>query len=228
MSKRRVIILGCGGFIGSHLIDRLVADGGYEIFGFDTSSAKIQQHLDHPQFHLHETYVDASNVEQLISPLLDDCHVVISLAAVCNPAEYVANPVMTISSNFIDAYRLIDLCAARRTWIVHTSTCEVYGRTIASYLDNNQYTDPALYEQIEDVTPLVMGPITNQRWSYAAAKALLARYIYAHHSEHDMPFTIVRPYNWFGPRMDRLLRWRRVKWWASLARPGAASPPSRI
>ena len=47
-----------------------------------------------------------------------------------------------------------------------------------------------------------MGPTVNQRWTYAAAKALFERYIYANHTENGLPFTIVRPYNWFGPRMD--------------------------
>ena len=47
-----------------------------------------------------------------------------------------------------------------------------------------------------------MGPVRNQRWSYAAAKQLMERYIYAQHYEHGLPFTIIRPLNFFGPRMD--------------------------
>jgi UDP-apiose/xylose synthase len=47
-----------------------------------------------------------------------------------------------------------------------------------------------------------MGPIQNQRWSYACAKQLLERFIFANHHERGLPFTIVRPLNFFGPRMD--------------------------
>jgi UDP-apiose/xylose synthase len=203
MAKKRLIVLGCGGFVGSHLTDRLLADGGYEIFGFDMTSKKCAHHLGNPDFHFRETYVDGTNTDRELGHLIGDVDAIFSLAAVCNPAQYVSNPLHTIESNFIHAYKLVDLCAKAGTWLIHTSTCEIYGRTIASYLPNNDYNcDPALYEQIEDVTPLVMGPIVNQRWSYAASKALFERYIYANHTERGLPFTIIRPYNWFGPRMD--------------------------
>ena len=50
----------------------------------------------------------------------------------------------------------------------------------------------------------MLGPTINHRWSYATAKQLLERYVLAHHRENGLPFTIFRPYNWFGPRMDFL------------------------
>jgi UDP-apiose/xylose synthase len=202
MAKRRLIILGCGGFVGSHLTDRLLASGEFEIFGYDITSKKCSQHLDNPDFHFREGYVDSSNTEEILGDKIADVEAIFSLAAVCNPAEYIKNPVFTIESNFIHAYKLVDLCTKAGTWLIHTSTCEVYGRTIASYIPGDEYTDANLYEQREDETPLVMGPIVNQRWTYAAAKALFERYIYANHTENGLPFTIVRPYNWFGPRMD--------------------------
>ncbi|MGH6636298.1 MAG: NAD-dependent epimerase/dehydratase family protein [Gammaproteobacteria bacterium] len=202
MAKKRLIVLGGGGFVGSHLMDRLLSDGGYEIFGFDVTSKKCAQHLGNPNLHFRETYIDATTAEAELGHIVDKVDAVVSLAAVCNPSQYVSNPLYTINSNFIHAYKLVDLCAEAGTWLIHTSTCEVYGRTVASYLRDNDYSDPCLYEQIEDETPLVMGPIANQRWSYATAKALLERYIYANHTERGLPFTIIRPYNWFGPRMD--------------------------
>ena len=79
---------------------------------------------------------------------------VFSLAAICTLADYVANPVRTIRSNFIDAHKLVDLCAKHRKWLIHTSTCEVYGRTIANYVPGKDYTNPDLYEQRENQTPL--------------------------------------------------------------------------
>lgn len=202
MAKKRLIILGCGGFVGSHLTDRLLAEGGYEIYGFDLTDKKCAQHRGDPSFRFRETYIDGTNTEVELGHLVGDADAVVSLAAVCNPAQYVSNPLFTIKSNFIHAYKLVDLCAEAGTWLIHTSTCEVYRRTVASYLPDNDYGEPSLYEQIEDETPFVMGPIAKQRWSYATAKALLERYIYANHTERGLPFTIIRPYNWFGPRMD--------------------------
>jgi UDP-apiose/xylose synthase len=199
---KKVILLGCGGFVGSHLTERLLARGDYHIEGWDISTAKIQQHLGNPRLKVHQTYVDHDTTAPELEPHIGEADAVISLAAVCNPSQYVSNPVLTIHSNFIHAYKLVELCSKHRKWLVHTSTCEVYGRTIASYLPGGKYTDPHLYEQIEDETPLVMGPTINNRWSYAAAKALFERYILAHQQEHGLPYTIIRPYNWFGPKMD--------------------------
>jgi UDP-apiose/xylose synthase len=200
--KKKVILLGCGGFVGSHLTDRLLARGDYQIEGWDISTSKIEQHLGNPDLRLHQSYVDEKTTFPELEPHIAEADAVISLAAVCNPAQYVSNPVFTIHSNFIHAYKLIQLCAQHRKWLVHTSTCEVYGRTLSSYVPGDDYSDPNLYEQREDETPLVMGPTANHRWSYATAKALFERFILAHHQESGLPYTIVRPYNWFGPKMD--------------------------
>jgi UDP-apiose/xylose synthase len=200
--KKKVILLGCGGFVGSHLTDRLLARGDYQIEGWDVSTGKIEQHLQNPDLRLHASYVDDHTTFPELEPHIQDCDAVISLAAVCNPAQYVSNPVFTIHSNFIHAYKLVELCAKHRKWLVHTSTCEVYGRTLSSYIPGDEYGDARLFEQREDETPLVMGPTINNRWSYAAAKALFERFMLAHHQESGLPFTIIRPYNWFGPKMD--------------------------
>jgi UDP-apiose/xylose synthase len=202
MADRKLIILGCGGFVGSHLTERLLSDGRFEVLGYDVADSKCQHLLGDPNFHFTKGYVDVTNTEQVLAPVLDGAEAIFSLAAVCNPAEYVKNPVFTINSNFIHAYKLVEICTKARIWLIHTSTCEVYGRTIASYLPDNDYSNLDLFEQREEETPLVMGPTVNQRWTYAASKALFERYIYANHTENGLPFTIVRPYNWFGPRMD--------------------------
>lgn len=202
MSKKKVIVLGCGGFVGSHLTDRLLASGRYQIEGWDISYDKISQHLGDENLTFHQQYIDEDTTFSALEPVIADCDAVFSLAAVCTPAQYVSSPVRTIRSNFIHAYKLVELCAEHRKWLVHTSTCEVYGRTLSSYVPGEGYSNPDLYEQREDETPLVMGPTVNQRWSYATAKQLFERYMLAHNAENGMPFTIIRPYNWFGPRMD--------------------------
>jgi UDP-apiose/xylose synthase len=202
MARKKVILLGCGGFVGSHLTDRLLARGDYEIEGWDIQTSKIERHLRDPNLRLHTSYVDDATTFPELEPHIEGCDAVISLAAVCNPSQYVSNPVFTIHSNFIHAYKLVELCSKHRKWLVHTSTCEVYGRTISSYIAGDDYSDARLYEQREDETPLVMGPTVNNRWSYAAAKALFERFMLAHNQESGLPFTIVRPYNWFGPKMD--------------------------
>ncbi|KAM1203706.1 hypothetical protein ACFX15_019140 [Malus domestica] len=62
--------------------------------------------------------------------------------------------------------------------------------------------DPAYYVLKEDESPCIFGSIEKQRWSYACAKQLIERLIYAEGAENGLEFTIVRPFNWIGPRMD--------------------------
>ncbi|KAJ0084026.1 hypothetical protein Patl1_30518 [Pistacia atlantica] len=63
-------------------------------------------------------------------------------------------------------------------------------------------SDPAYYVLKEDTSPCIFGSIEKQRWSYACAKQLIERLIYAEGAENGLEFTIVRPFNWIGPRMD--------------------------
>jgi len=199
---KRYVVLGCGGFIGSHLLDRLMEDETVFVEGFDIDDRKIAGHLADPRLRLHRGYLHHSHIFESLVDALDTADAVINLAAICNPSQYNTRPLDVINSNFIDVFRLVELCATRNKWLIHYSTSEVYGRTIASYLPGNTYDNPDLYELAEDETPLIMGPIKNQRWSYAASKQLLERFIFAMHYEHGLPFTIVRPFNFFGPRMD--------------------------
>jgi len=198
----RLVIVGCGGFIGSHLLDRLLQDDTISIDGWDPQTGKIARHLSNPRLRLRRSALTSSRDLADFRRAARTADAVINLAAICNPSEYNLNPIATIHSNFLEPLRIVDICAAQRVWLIHFSTSEVYGRTIASYAGDADYSDPALYELDEDATPLIMGPIRNQRWSYASAKQLMERYIFAQHKQAGLPFTIVRPLNFLGPRMD--------------------------
>ncbi|WP_027132983.1 NAD-dependent epimerase/dehydratase family protein [Geminicoccus roseus] len=198
----RVVILGCGGFVGSHLLDNLLRDESYLIEGWDPEDRKIRQHLDNPRFTLHRSIANAPEALVEVERAIRECDVVVNLAAICNPADYNTRPLSVIRANLFEVYPIVELCAKYKRWLVSFSTSETYGRTIASYLPAGTYDDPELYELREDETPLIMGPIRNQRWTYACAKQMTERLIYAHHDEEGLPFTIIRPLNFFGPRMD--------------------------
>jgi len=113
---------------------------------------------------------------------------VISTTALCTPALYNKRPVEVIEANFLDLVPLVDLCTRRGRWLIHFSTSEVYG----TYPDRMN----------EDQSQLVLGPVQKERWTYAAAKQLLERLIWAHGQHRGLAFTIVRPFNVIGPRMD--------------------------
>jgi UDP-apiose/xylose synthase len=199
---RTYVVIGCGGFIGSHVLDRLLPRRDVRIVGFDPDDHKIAQHLDRPNLELHRTHIGAPGTLALLAERIASADAVINLAAICNPSQYNTRPLRTIYANFMDVLPIVEMCAEHKRWLIHYSTSEVYGRTISSYVSGDDYSDPALYELSEDETPLIMGPIRNQRWTYATAKQLMERVIYAWHKEHGLAFTVIRPMNFFGPRMD--------------------------
>ncbi len=199
---RNLVVLGCGGFIGSHLLDRLLDQGAIRIEGWDLHDEKIAAHLANPKFTFHREAFSDTRIPAGLIEAVRWADAVINLAAICNPSQYNTNPLEVIKSNFLDVYRLVELCSHHGTWLIHFSTSEVYGRTVSSYLPAPDYSNPDLFELEETATPLIMGPIQNQRWSYACAKQMLERFIYAHHRERGLPYTIVRPLNFFGPKMD--------------------------
>ncbi|MBW8889607.1 MAG: NAD-dependent epimerase/dehydratase family protein [Fibrobacteres bacterium] len=196
----KIALLGCGGFIGSHCLDAFLADPSIQVEGWDWSSAKIANHLGRPNFRFHagDIYAQADLTERFAA-----CDVVISLAAICNPSQYNTRGVDVIESNFIQARRIADFCAEAGRWLIQFSTSEVYGQTLAHWTGAGE-SRPDLYEMDEEETPLLLGPISSQRWSYACAKQLLERYVYALHKERGLQFTLVRPFNFLGPRMDFL------------------------
>lgn len=204
MQNCRTVVLGCGGYIGSHLLDRILAEPGNSVFGIDLEQRKIAHHLGDPALDFVVGDLAAPASLARLAEEIPRADVVINLAAICNPAEYNTEPLRVLEANLFHLYPVIKLCAEQRKWLVHFSTSEVYGRTIASYLPGNTYDDPDLYVFAEDETPLIMGPVRNQRWTYASAKQVVERLVYAYHRENGMPFTIIRPLNFFGPRMDYL------------------------
>ncbi|KAL6195900.1 hypothetical protein ACLB2K_031517 [Fragaria x ananassa] len=217
-----ICMIGAGGFIGSHLCEKLMVETPHKVLALDVYNDKIKHLLEpsdgHPwsdriQFHRLNIKHD-SRLEGLIktSDLLldlvlngsDSLSQTINLAAICTPADYNTRPLDTIYSNFIDALPVVKYCSENNKRLIHFSTCEVYGKTIGSFLpkDSPLRQDPEYYLLKENDSPCIFGSIEKQRWSYACAKQLIERLIYAEGAENGLEFTIVRPFNWIGPRMD--------------------------
>lgn len=170
--------------------------------GFDLAAGKIEHLLGNPNFKLHLKSIDDAVADGSMQEAIAWADVVVNLAAICNPYEYAIRPSAVIKASLFDALPIVDLCCELNTWLIQFSTCEVYGRTLSSYVQGEGYSDPDLYIQSETSTPMVMGPVSKQRWCYASAKQTLERYVYALGFERQLPFTIIRPYNFFGPKMD--------------------------
>jgi len=199
-----VCIVGVAGFIGSHMLEKMLREREWTVIGVDmVPPTKIGELIGGEKawasrFEFHQMDI-RKEVEQL-KVLIAKSDTVVNLAAICNPSEYIKQPVNTINSNFTDAQDCIKFCVEFKKHLVHFSTCEVYGRTLSAY--GLPLSDPKNYVLDEETTPMIMGPVSEQRWCYACAKQLVERLIYAHGTENDLKFTIIRPYNWIGPRMD--------------------------
>ncbi len=189
---KRIALLGCGGFIGSHLLAGLLQRTDLEVLGWDFDSHRIEPFLGHPRFSFFpgDLYRDPDLEKKLSS-----CNAVISLAAICWPSRYSGEALSVIESNFLEPARLVETVARLGKWLIHFSTSEVYGKTQGK-------NDSALLR--EDISPFILGPVHRSRWSYACAKQLLERWIFAHNQEHGLLYTLVRPFNFIGPGMDFL------------------------
>ena len=189
-----IAVLGAGGFIGSHLVPALARRPGVSVLAIDVNLDKLA--VSPPGAGRIERIQASIGDAGLIEDVTARAGVVVSLTALCNPSLYNTQPLAVIDANYTDLVPLVKLCAARGRRLIHFSTCEVYGR-LALNRDGRRTR-----AMDEDTTSLTLGPIASERWSYAAAKQLLERVIWAHGRHAGLHFTIVRPFNVIGPRMD--------------------------
>jgi UDP-apiose/xylose synthase len=183
-------VLGAGGFLGSHLTEALLALGAdVTVTAVDTCFDKLDAPESDRLRLLAGSVADETTLDEALQ---GDPDAVLSLTALCNPALYNTRPREVIDANFTHLIPLVDRCTDRGLWLIHFSTCEVYGRPTPGEPMN------------EERSPLVLGPVQRERWSYACAKQLLERLIWAQHRHARLPCTIIRPFNVIGPRMDFL------------------------
>lgn len=187
--QKRVLILGINGFIGYALTERLLDEGNYEVHGMDLHSDAISRFLTHPDFHFHEG--DIAIQRDWIEYHVKKCDVIVPLVAIATPIEYTRNPIRVFELDFEENLRIVRYCVKYRKRIVFPSTSEVYGMCNEDVFD-------------EDRSRLVLGPVNKQRWIYSCSKQLLDRVIWAYGQSEGLHFTLFRPFNWLGPRLDSL------------------------
>jgi UDP-4-amino-4-deoxy-L-arabinose formyltransferase/UDP-glucuronic acid dehydrogenase (UDP-4-keto-hexauronic acid decarboxylating) len=187
--KRQVLILGVNGFIGNHLSERLLQSHRYEVHGMDLSSDAVGHLMGHPDFHFQEG--DISIMREWIEYHVRKCDIVLPLVAIATPIEYVRNPLRVFELDFEENLRVVRYCVKYGKRLIFPSTSEVYGMC----------RDPEFDEQRSN---FVLGPIHMQRWIYSCSKQMLDRVIWAYGADRGLEFTLFRPFNWIGPRLDSL------------------------
>jgi UDP-4-amino-4-deoxy-L-arabinose formyltransferase/UDP-glucuronic acid dehydrogenase (UDP-4-keto-hexauronic acid decarboxylating) len=185
----KVLILGVNGFIGSHLVGRILRDTNWEVYGMDLGNHKLTEHLGNSRFHFVEGDITIS--KEWIEYHVKKCDVVLPLVAIATPMTYVKNPLRVFELDFEENLRVVRQCAKYGKRVVFPSTSEVYGMCPDAEFD-------------EHTSPLVTGPVPMDRWIYSTSKQLLDRVIWAYGWQHGLKFTLFRPFNWMGPKLDSL------------------------
>jgi len=199
----KVLLLGAGGFIGVNLTERLLADGVHEVTALDIHEEKIEHLINLPN--LNYLHLNISTDEAEVDKLVAETDVVVDLVAFANPALYVTDPFGVYDLNYTQNMKVVEQCRKHKKRLVQFSTCEVYGITAAKAAEQfGLSSDEHKCEFIEDETPLIMGPVKNHRWIYAAAKQLLERVLDALGKSEGFRFSVIRPFNFVGPRIDYL------------------------
>jgi nucleoside-diphosphate-sugar epimerase len=193
MSKK-ILILGANGFIGSHVSEYILAHRDWDITAMDLHSGNLSNCLGNPRFNFTQGNIitDSAWVEARIK----ECDIVLPLVAIANPAIYVQNPLAVFELDFEANLDIVRHCVKYNKRIVFPSTSEVYGMSIDTPYD-------------EETSNLTTGPINKERWIYSCSKQMLDRVIYAYGKHHGLSFTLFRPFNWFGPRLDNV--WDKEK-----------------
>jgi len=186
IKNKKILITGGAGFIGSHLAERLVADNQIIVYdNFHRNALKYTTLVKHP--HIQLIKGDVLDPQKL-SIALDNCDIVIHLAAIAGVESVVVTPLETLEINLMGTYNLLRAINGQSKKIrkfIFCSTSEVYG--------------PFVYQAKEDGMT-TQGKVSEQRWAYATSKIAAEHWCYAYFKRWGLPVVILRPFNIYGER----------------------------
>ena len=183
----RIFLLGAGGFIGSHLVEKILNDSTYEVSAFDINISRLEKYEGNSRFTCRKG--DIFDDTDYIREEIKKCDVVLPFAGVAMPSYYLTKPLWTFELDFEQNLKVVRMCAEYGKRVIFPSTSEVYGMSDGSILK-------------EDSSPLVLGPVGKMRWIYSCSKQMMDRVITAYGKERGLQYTLFRPFNWIGPGLD--------------------------
>lgn len=183
MSKKRVLITGAAGFLGSHLCDRFIKEG-FHVIGMDNLITGDLKNIDH-LFKLENFEFYHHDVSKFIH-IPGELDYILHFASPASPIDYLKIPIQTLKVGSLGTHNCLGLAKSKKARILVASTSEVYG-------------DPLVHPQKEEywgnVNPV--GP----RGVYDEAKRFQEAITMAYHTFHGVETRIVRIFNTYGPRM---------------------------
>jgi len=182
MSQRRVLVTGGTGFIGSHLCDRLIADGA-DVLCVDNLFSSSKSNVEHLRGHPRFEFVR----HDVTLPLVVEVDEIYHLACPASPVHYQRDPVHTTKTAVVGSINMLGLAKRTRARILLASTSEVYG-------------DPEVHPQTEEYVGSVnpIGP----RACYDEGKRCAETLFFDYRRQHDLAIKVVRIFNTYGPRMQ--------------------------
>jgi len=182
----RILVTGGGGFIGSHLCDRLVLEG-HKVIALDNFSTGRQSNLHDLISNSSFTVVEGSVLNfELLRDLIEGVDYVFHLAAAVGVFNIVNNPLASLLTNIRGTENVLEIAHSKNIPVFLTSSSEVYGKNISNSL-------------MESDDRILGSPLT-LRWSYSEAKAIDESLAYAYFIEKNLQVRIVRFFNTVGPR----------------------------
>jgi UDP-glucose 4-epimerase len=184
--SRRILVTGGAGFIGSHLVERLLSEGDAVTVVDDLSTGSLENLArcqERPGFRLVSSTV--SDCPKL-SDLAGESDGIVHLAAAVGVELVVKSPIRTIETNLKETEAILAAASVRRVPVLVASTSEVYGKS----------SKPAFAEEDD----LLIGPPHLGRWSYACSKLMDEFLAMAYAAERGLPVTVARLFNTVGPR----------------------------
>ncbi len=183
---KHMLVTGGAGFIGSHLVERLLADGHAVVVVDDLSTGRLENLRavkGHPHLRIYRAKISTCGE---LPRLAARAEAIYHLAAAVGVELVVNSPIHVCRTNLHETEVLLEAAAARRVPVLLASTSEVYGKS----------TRPQFCEEDD----LLIGPPTQARWSYACSKLMDEFLALAYAQERGLPVIITRLFNTVGPR----------------------------
>ena len=197
----RALVTGGAGFIGSHLVERLLTRGD-DVTALDDLSTGQWSNLESAQSHARFQFVDGSVLDAtLLHELIQRVDVVYHLAAAVGVEWVLQYPLRSLETNIRGTENVLRAAAESGKRVIIASTSEVYGK-------NNK-------DALNEDDDRILGSARLSRWFYASAKAIDEAFALAYWEERRLPVTVVRLFNTVGPRqtgrygmvVPRFVRW---------------------